>query len=132
MLVSHGNISSLYPALNSLKLTRYGLGFAVVALGVGNGDSIADPHEEAYQQIKVDLNKVKASKYRDVKAFERAKTAALKMQNENPDWKSSDGDSIESIVKTIDGVVAGFIKVNQILEKADKDRKDAMDRINGN
>ena len=79
----------------------------------------------------VDLKKVTASGNRDVKAFERAKTAALKIQNENPDWKSSNGGSIESLMNTID-VVEASISVVQTAEKAHKDFEDAMDRINGN
>lgn len=79
----------------------------------------------------VDLKKVTASGSRDVKAFERAKTAALKIQNENPDWKGSNGETIESLMNLIDGVEAS-IKVVLTSDKATKDFQDAMDRINGN
>ena len=91
----------------------------------------ADPHEEAYQQILIDVQKVADSGNTDVEAMERAKTAALKIQSEDPDWRASDGTTIKAYMFAIEAM-EGFVNATTKSKKAIDDYNREIDRINGN
>jgi hypothetical protein len=47
----------------------------------------------------LELEQVRDSRYKDITLFKKAKRAALQIQSENPDWKSTeDGTPIESVI----------------------------------